>query len=256
MMKTWFNHGAVAGHFIETKERFISNTIRGLDYLKKYNFLPFDLKKTQEFIYSDVPEFEKFKNSKILVVAGGPTCNTSSWDAEDYDYIFSCNHFFLNDKVKRTKVDLCIICDEVDILGEEFLTYVKKNKTFVGFEDYNKSTLTVQKLTEHIPNRVFCGVSRMQGKIGVGPKLVILALILGANQVDFVGVDGAPKDYKQGEVSAHAFQNNKIFVCNYPYELIIDHYKVFKDYILNDIGRDAIVNNLGDGHEYNCFSKI
>ena len=66
-MKTWSNHGTVAGHFIETKERFISNTIRGLDYLNKYNFLPFDLKKTQEFIYSDVPEFEKYQSLEAPV---------------------------------------------------------------------------------------------------------------------------------------------------------------------------------------------
>lgn len=255
-MKTWSNSGTIDGHFIETKEKFISNPIRGLDYLNKYNFLTFNLKKNQEFIYSDVPEFKKFKNSKILVVAGGPTCNAFNWNAEDYDYIFSCNHFFLNDKIKQIKVDLCLICDEVDILSEEFLSYVKKNKTFVGFEDYNKSPLTVQKLNEHIPNQVFCGVSRMQGKIGVGPKLVVLALILGAKQVDFIGIDGAPKNYKQGDISIHSFQKNKKFATGYSYELIIDHYKAFKDYILNDIGRDAVINNLGAGHEYNCFSKV
>ena len=255
-MKTWANSGTIAGHFIETKERFISNSIRGVDYLNRYNFLPFDLKKTQEFIYSDVPEFEKFKDSKILVVAGGPTCNTSNWNAEDYDYIFSCNHFFLNDKLKKIKVDLCLIADEVDILRKEFLSYVTKNKTLVGFEDYNKSPLTVKKLNSYIPNQVFCGVSRMQGKIGVGPKLVILALILEAKQVDFAGIDGAPKNYKQGEVSLHSFQKDKKFVTGYPYELIIDHYKAFKDYILNDIGRNSVINNLGAGHEYNCFSKV
>jgi len=49
---------------------------------------------------------------------------------------------------------------------------------------------------------------------------------------------------------------DKKFVTGYPYELIIDHYKAFKDYILNDIGRNSVINNLGAGHEYNCFSKV
>lgn len=255
-MKTWANSGTVSGHFIETKENFISNQIRGLNYLGKYCFLKHDLKKTKDFIYSNLSEFEKFKESKVLVIGGGPTCNTYNWNAENYDYIFSCNHFFLNDKIKKCKVDLCLICDEVDILKEDFLNYVKKNNTLVGFEDYNKPASNVEKLNKEIPDKVFCALSRFQGKIGVGPKLVVLALILGAKKVDFAGIDGAPKNYRQGEKSVHSFQKDKIFVTSYPYELIIDHYKAFKNYILNDIGINAEINNLGAGHEYNCFSKV
>ena len=29
-----------------------------------------------------------------------------------------------------------------------------------------------------------------------------------------------------------------------------------KDYLENDIGKNTIYNNLGEGHEYNCLSKV
>ena len=255
-MKTWENVGPVEACFISTKDDFLQNKIRGAGYISKYNFLENSLVANTELICAQIEDFSKFAESKILVVGGGPTASERDWDVKDYDYIFSCNHFFVSDKLKDKKVDLCLLCDEVKVLSEDFINYCKKHQPYIGFEDFNGSMEDVKKLNEIFPNKLFQCITRFQGKIGVAVKLIILATILGAKQVDFVGVDGTPPDYQQGKIAEHSFQKNKTFACGYPYDLLLNHYKTFKDYTENDIGKDVTYNNLGAGHEYNNLSKL
>lgn len=255
-MKTWENSNQLDACFVSTKENFIKSKIDGLSYLSKYEILGHNLVKNQDFIYADIEDFKKFKNSKILVVGGGPTALERDWDPNDYDYIFSCNHFFLSDKLRRQKVDLCILCAEVDIFSQPFLNYVSEFKPYIGFEDYWLPPQNVQTLQSFFPDLVFQCRSRFQGKIGVAPKLLILATVLGAKEVHYIGVDGTPPDYKQGDVSLHSFQKNKKFACNYDYNKLLIHYQTLKDFLENDIGKDVVYKNLGAGHEYNCLSKV
>ena len=253
---TWENSGPLSC-FITNSETFANNRTRGVNYLNRYSFLQKDLIKTSQIIYRDNPELKKFKNKKILVLGAGPTTNWYDWNPNEYDHIFSCNHFFLNEKLSKCKVDLILLCDEVDLKGEKFLDYVTKNNTLVGFEDYNKSADNVKVLNDTIPNNVFDCVLRFQGKIGVAPKLIILAVLLGASQVDFAGIDGPPsKDYKVGDLNNHSFEKDKPCKAGYPYELLYYHYLTLKTYLQKEIGEDVIFNNLGAGHDCNVLSKI
>jgi len=271
---TWENcfPGAPNGHvlprwdyacFISSRENFPTNKIRGVDYLQKYNFLGKELIATPEIIYRKIPEFEKFKNSKILVIGAGPTTNWYNWNPDEYDYIFSCNHFFLNEKIKRIKVDLAFVNNEVSLAGKEFLNYIQKNNTILCFEDHTLPTEGVVKLRETVENDIFQCVIRIQGKFGFAPKLVVLATLLGASQVDYVGIDGPPKntdshDWEKKnkmEDSSHSFEKDKTWNVPYSYELFVKQYKCFKIY-LDEIGKGVIYNNLGAGHEQNIISKI
>lgn len=246
--------------FISNQEDFPVNKIRGIDYLQKYNFLGKELSSTSEIIYRKIPELEKFKNKKILAIGAGPSTNWYDWKAEEYDYIFSCNHFFLNEKIQscapQRKVDLALLTDEVDLSGEAFLNYLKANGTIIGFEDYNKSTDLVKKLRLEVDNPIFQCLLRFQGKIGVAPKLIILAILLGASRVDYVGVDGHSKNYKKGTPENHSFQKNKIITTDYPYEFIVTHYRCLKRYLENEIGQETEINNLGEGYEQNVMSTL
>ena len=256
--------------FISSRENFPTNKVRGVDYLHKYNFLGKELTATSEIIYRKIPEFEKFKGKKILVLGAGPTTNWYDWNPDEYDYIFSCNHFFLNEKIRKIKVDLAIATSEVNLKGKEFLNYIQDNDTILGFEDRNGPLKYVAKLRETVKNSIFQCVIRFQGKTGVAPKLVILATLLGARQVDYVGIDGPPKgvdshdwnnclqstgNYSPMKDDSHSFQKNKAWSVPYPYELFEKQYKCFKTY-LDEIGKGVIYNNLGAGHEQNIISKI
>jgi hypothetical protein len=252
---TWENRGSLSC-FVTEASKFANNRTRGVDYLNKYNFLGRALIKTPEIICRDTPELEKFKGKKILVVGAGPTTNWYDWKPNEYDYIFSCNHFFLNEKLSKCKVALILLCDEVDLTREDFLKYVESNNTIIGFEDYNKDPNNIKELKNKVDNPIFDCSLRFQGRIGVAPKLVVLAVLLGAREVHLVGVDGHSKNYKKGEPDQHSFQKDKPVTTSYPYELIVQHYACFKKYIETEIGKNTTVRNLGGGHESNILWKI
>ena len=146
---TWENSNTLSC-FITNSKAFANNKTRGANYLNKYDFLEGELTKTSEIIYRDNPELKKFKNKKILVLGAGPTTNWHDWNADEYDHIFSCNHFFLNEKISKRKVDLILLCDEVNLDRQDFLDYITKNDTIIGFEDYNQSPDNVRKLREKV----------------------------------------------------------------------------------------------------------
>jgi hypothetical protein len=252
---TWENSDAVVSCFISEAATFANNRTRGVGHLSQYNFLGRDIIKTPEIICRDTPELKKFKGKKILVVGAGPTTNWHDWKPNEYDHIFSCNHFFLNKKLSNCKVDLILLCGEVDLTREDFLEYIKNNNTIIGFEDYNKGPNNIKELKNKIDNPIFDCVLRFQGKIGVAPKLIILATLLGAAEVDYVGIDGTPKKYSIGAESKHSFQKGKRWTTNYPYKLTMSHYRCLNNY-LKQIGEKTKLKNLGAGHEYNAMSKI
>lgn len=254
---TWENSDSVVSCFISEAPTFANNRTRGVDHLSQYNFLGRDIIKTPEIICRDTPELKKFKGKKILVVGAGPTTDWHDWKPNEYDHIFSCNHFFLNEKLSNCKVDLILLCGEVDLRREDFLEYVKNNNTIIGFEDYNKDPNNIKELKNKVDNPIFDCVLRFQGKIGVAPKLIIFATLLGAKQVDYVGVDGPPsKDYKVGDLNNHSFEKNKPCKAGYPYEVLYAHYSCLKTYLEQDIGKNVTFNNLGAGHDCNILSKI
>jgi len=254
---TWENSNPIEACFISSPEKFLSNKKRGLDYISKYSFLSDQVAGTNEIFISHVEKFKKYEGKKILVVGAGPTTNSREWDPSAYDFIFSCNHFFLHPKLKKHRVDLCLLCDEVKLDRKDFIEYIKANNTSIGFEDYNGDIKNIKKLREQIDNDIFFCLLRFQGKIGVAPKLIILAALSGAKQIDYVGVDGPPsKDYKIGDANNHSFEINKPCKAGYPYDLLYNHYLTLKVYLEKEIGKDVIFNNLGAGHKCNVLSKI
>ena len=259
---TWENSHRVLSRFdfacfIGSKDSFPTNKIRGLDYLQKYNFLGQNLEATEDIIYRKTESLNKFKDKKVLVIGAGPTTNWYDLKADESDFIFSCNHFFLNDKINKAKVDLAIINDEVDLNGEKFLKHIVDNNTILVLDDYNSDINNIVDLNNKIDNDIIQCVLRYQPKTGVAPKLVVLATLLGCKEVHYVGVDGPPKDKVKGEADdTHAFEKNKPWGTHYPYELFVNHYECLKLYLENDIGKDVVYKNLGSGHEHNIMSKI
>ena len=253
---TWHNSNTRVSSFVSKSEFFANNKIRGESHLEKYKFLGEKIIKTSEIIYIDTPGLEKFKDSKILVVGGGPTTNWYDWNPSEYDHIFSCNHFFLNEKINRTKVSLASIASEVDIERKEFIEYVSRNKTIIGLEDYQQPVDKVKRLQSKIDNTFFPFTTRFQGKIGMAPKLIVLATLLGASHVDFVGMDGKPRGVNAGDPSYHSFQEGKRFSMPYSSDHFIINYKRLKIYLEDQIGKGVVYRNLGRGHELNLAGEV
>ena len=106
-----------------------------MDYYGR--FFGRDVICNNEIIYSNNEKLLKFRDSKILVVAGGPSAKEVNWNPDDYDYIFSCNHFYLSEKMRSARVDFATIGGEIDMTDNnpDFHNYMFKSETLLCFED-------------------------------------------------------------------------------------------------------------------------
>lgn len=211
-----------------------------------------------DYIYEYLIGFEKFENSKILVVGGGPSTNDIDWSVNEYDYIFSCNHCYLSDKLKNKKVDLYFLGNEVDIKSKEFKSYFSKySDTYIGCEDIS-DPLKIAYLHATYPSREFCCSSRWQAKFtGVGAKLILFALSLEPKELHYIGLDGIVKDFSFHKKMPHSFESKKLFRKNktQTYQEVLDQYIMFDKYI-NHSYPNVNIHNLGKKSKYNCLHNL
>jgi len=258
----WTNSSSRESFFISSKQDFLHNNRWNLDYVLQYygDILGKEIVSNQEIVYKDLPELEKFKGSKVLIVGAGPTANQSAWDPQDYDFIFSCNHFYLNEKLRATDVAFALFTTETDFSEENkaFHNYIKNNSTIICFEDRFQPTERepFQLIKDLYPEKTMYAHTRYRGKIGAVPRLVCMAVLFGCAEIHLVGFDGLKKDQKVGDTQGHAFQKGKIIQGTANYDLYRRHYVAFWDYILNDIGKNVKFQNLGEGHENNMTTDI
>ena len=258
----WTNSSSRESFFISSKQDFLHNNRWNLDYVLQYygDILGKDIVSNQEIVYKDLPELEKFKGSKILIVGAGPTANQSDWDPQDYDFIFSCNHFYLNEKLRATDVAFALFTTETDFSeeNEAFHNYIKNNSTIICFEDRFQPAERepFQLIKDLYPEKTMYAHTRYRGKIGAVPRLVCMAVLFGCAEIHLVGFDGMKKNQKVGDTQGHAFQKGKIIQGTADYDLYRRHYVAFWDYILNDIGKNVKFQNLGEGHESNMTTDI
>ena len=50
-----------------------------------------------------------YTGKSILIVGGGTSTLDRNWDKLDYDFLWTCNDFYKNDKVLSKKIDLYIL---------------------------------------------------------------------------------------------------------------------------------------------------
>lgn len=139
--------------------------------------------------------------ASVLVIGGGGSSNQVS--TEGYDYIISMNHFFLNERFSKTKIDLVGLGAGVNLKSVDFLKYVYEFNPTLAFEIHpNWSPASYSHLANSF--RVYYH-TQIYGRIGMAVRLINLAAALGASTVSFIGLDG-PEAILAGN---HAFQPGK-----------------------------------------------
>ena len=92
-----------------------------------------------DYIYRKPDSFSKYKDSSILLFAGGPSTNKLLDDElPKVDYFWSLNYFYKNDRLP--KIDLAALGKEVDMGDKKLIDYIIIEK--VSGEDlyiYNES---------------------------------------------------------------------------------------------------------------------
>jgi len=192
--------------------------------------------------FNKIKPLDKFKNKKVLIVGGGPSSLDFDFNNHPYDSIWSCNHFFLHDILKDTKIDLISVTGEVDLSLKEFLDYRHRFNPLITFEIHSK---WYNYSFDDYENYTFFH-TEFYSKLGICPRQIIFACCLGVKEIGFVGLDGI-KFIKKGQ---HAFQSGKkTMPLSFDEDVCSTQYDVFWTYI-KDKFPNVKFKNLGFGREY------
>ena len=169
--------------------------------------------------------------------------------------------------MKNRKVDIAVIGGEVDYQSDDFLNYVNEFNPILMFElhsRWEKEKTYLRLLYENYP-KISCFNTRIYGKLGGVPRLLMFALEMKPKEIYFVGMDGCPgvsvktKTLNKNNME-HSFEDGKV---NLPhqvneynaYDIYYGQYEELWNYILNELNYDTRLYNLGENSEYN-FSSI
>jgi len=254
--QTWHNTPGKES-FLALKDDFLDDPRWGAQYVSKYfGILNSEIHMSNELCCTQNSDLQnKLYGSKILIVGGGPSTNSADWNHNDYDYILTCNHFFLNKKLAASdNILLAFIGDEIDTNSKEFENYFINNDTFICFENVTKNPQEMLAAKEKYKNVVFAH-TRYRSKIGSTPRLLVYASLFGPREIHIVGMDGRARGAKLGEVHGHAFEPAKVNQGTYNYDLYRHQYILLWDYVLG-LAKNTKFVNLGDGHEMNMSTPI
>jgi hypothetical protein len=226
--------------------------MRADNIFKDYEFYK-EVFCNNEIIFSNFKHIvKKYRNKKIMIIGGGPsTRDLLSQDYQDvfdnYDYVWSCNSFFLNTILKNIKIDLAMMMLEPDLDSKEFLEYSKKFNPTIGLELHDK--WRQDKLQYE---NLFMMQTRFYGITGVCQRMIILACFVGCKEVGFVGLDGL-KSIKKGD---HSFEKNKNTLPSITNEEVFQYQcDVFWDYINNNFKKQKIVNHGYDNNYHRILRE-
>jgi hypothetical protein len=247
--------------FFSRKEDFINDSYWGDAKIQTTLGIPLGNERiiTSEYILSYRQDWEKYKNKTILIVAAGPSTLDTKWDSIsiDYDYLWTCNKFYLNNRVMNKKIDLAMLGPEVNLFDPSFVSKIKEDSTTCLFEGgvtpYRRHS-EIDKFVDAHPGQAGYVHTRFFSKLGVGARLLPLAFFLGAKNIYFVGIDGHPVELK------HAFEGNNKKHHGAP--LVKNSYNIYRrqftilwDYLLS-LNSDTVYYNLGENFDYNQSRDI
>lgn len=216
-----------------------------------------DVIADSEYLIQDEDVFKRVKDKTVMIVGGGPSTAQINWEQYHFDCLWSCNHFFLNDKMKDKTVDLWVPSDEVDLLGDNRLHWYlsEHDQSWCCFYPTVKIKPDyVRKAQKKIPNITYAHL-RYRSKIGIMPRLLLLAIFCGAKNIMFVGMDGLPSTKL-----IHAFQPGKrpkgTSAKKGAINIFRRQYVQLWDYILFTLKADVELFNLGENVASNLSADI
>ena len=221
-----------------------------------------------DIVYGNNPAINNNKDKSVLIIAGGPSVDAVKWENLTFDQIWSCNQYFLNEKVASHKIDLVsIIAGLFDYVNEErFIELMNRDNTLVSFEaerghivaDKKNYEQTNQFCTLYPKNSTFFH-TRYRAQLGIGLRMVAYAAQLGYKDIYFIGLDGRSKIEENNKL-LHAFNGEKPIPNWYKKygDLFQErHFIIFWDY-LEMLSKQLNFNfyNLGEDTEFNVMSKL
>ena len=268
-----YKRDGVAGkdhNFLDAKDLFLSG-FYGINYTQWSIPDPFeDVARlgNEDIIYSEHKRLSNCAGKSILILCGGPSVNSVPWENLSHDTVWSCNQFYLNEKIKDKKLDLVTVAAGLVDINEnqQFIDYIKKYNPLISFEieqgcreaqgEIYKEAIKFCKL--HRDNVSFFH-TRYRGQPGLGLRMVIYAIFLGYKDISFVGIDGRSKVETTGNL-LHAFSGDKavpIWYRMFGDDFQERQFVIFWDYLMElKEKHDFNLYNLGQDAEHNVLGKL
>lgn len=204
--------------------------------------------------------FTQFKEKTILILGGGPS--TLDFDlsrCEEYDHVWSMNHFFRNSNLADIRCSLISLSPENNLSEAGLVDYIEKHKPLVGFEPRARWRIpyNIAEVRQFSKNKdCFAFMTYFGGKNGIGPRLVNLAAEAKAKEVHFIGLDGLHKIQEK----VHAFEKGKTNLPagvdnNNAYIVSKTHYELFWQRMLNTYPDTRFVSLQKENHFHDTYLK-
>jgi hypothetical protein len=198
---------------------------------------------------------DKFQNKNILILGAGNSTWDVKWENLDYDYIWTCNQFFLLDRIDKVKVDLITLGYNVDLYDERLLKKITKDSPLVLIETHHyREKIYSEELkvfsSKFDVHEIYIPLDSLAG---AASRLVKLALMCNAKKIYFAGVDGFNKTF----TNKHAFTGHvglKDTDTRREYSIYYEGFMKFYTHLLEfDYSK---LQNLGEGFDYNNGTEI
>jgi len=245
----WFNFNCGAEEWTESYAlNFFNRCFGPKDKYKEYEGLIL----SPEVIITGNRSFPKFLNSSVLVIGGGPSANEFDLEGlKQYDYIFSCNYFYKTPRFKDIKADLFLLGHQVDLYDPLLAEYVKRFNPLIGFEHSDRRGIDPLNAFRDRGADVFLFLTRYFSRLGYASRAILLAALLGANKVGYVGLDG----FKSAGMKTHAFEPKKAPPPYYNKTRFDQQMFIFWHHIQN-LGLKTEFINLAEDSEHNVYTGL
>lgn len=211
-----------------------------------------------------------YVNKSILILAGGTSTLDAKWENLDYDFVWTCNNAYKEERISNIEIDLYLIANNTDVTEKKLINKLNENiqcKVIAEPVFMKPEKITPEKLKnfseeikckfifENIPvKKANCPLAYTTG---AGFRLINLALMTEASSIYFSGFDG----WNSSDNNKHAF--NKIHGRDQElikrwkqknWDLSTNYQQAFK-YFLTYKGYNRL-QNLGEGFDYNLGTPI
>jgi hypothetical protein len=208
-------------------------------------------------VFPDNFDINKYRNKKIIIVGGGPSTIDINWENLDFDYIFSCNQFYLCDKLKHKHVEIASLINRIfdEPLHDELMIHLN-NTTYPSIEPYHSHKIynfpTFQEFFFKYQNQCIFFDTVFQNKSGAAPRLALLAAALHPNTIYMVGIDGMINNTTKHSFDKHLLgprdRNSLNDINNAHVEFSKYFYTLTKELNIK-------LFNLGEGHRDNASTE-
>ena len=244
--------------FISTRGDFINNVYPATSgwMLDQYTtlrncFLELPEIVTTEFKFGYCDSIKKIhKQNSVFIIGGGPSTNYI--DFSEYKNIpkWTMNSFFFNKKLKELEnIQLVTFLDDVDITDQQIQLLLKQKKPLVVQEVSGLGSNRINLIKSMHDNTTFMH-TRYRSKLGVGARLIVLAILLEIKNIYICGMDG----YDLQSSNTHSFENNKSFprwLRHHGPQIQKQQMVIFWDYVLNTLSQsyDFKIHDLSIGQK-------